>query len=203
MPVLWRIITILALAIAPFGCGRGEPPVVLLSIDEPEEPEPTPSHGFIPPARAERMAAIGPLDGLDGRMRRSFDEEVGYVPTPPPGEGDWLANHRERGQPFESFLRSGANLPSQERTRIYLQPIGAFASEFVVGGDGAVLVPSPPLSQLEEHAELYFDMPVEVLPAVEVRPARARGCLLPDRGHDGGPVSGRELEFRLRLRILE
>lgn len=155
------------LLLSLLACGGEEAPVVL-PIDTQDEVVPRTASGFQPPTLQRRESAIGSVTGLKPRMRRAFSEEVGYVPIPPPDDDDWLANHDERGQPFDAFVRSGPNIPTDERGTIYLLPIGAFAEEFVVGPDGAVLVPSPPLSQLEEYAEAYFGMPVELLPGVEV-----------------------------------
>ena len=159
----------LLLAIALLACGGSPEPAVTLRVEDRAADEPpVVGSGFHPPNEAVRTAAIGPRDQLEPGLRRAFDEAVGYVPIAPPGPDEWLANHDERGQTFEQYLRSGANLPDEQRDRIYVLPIGAFASEFVVGADGAVLVPSPPLSQLEDFAERYFQMPVEVLPTVYV-----------------------------------
>lgn len=163
------VVAVLILA----ACGGPEPAPIVLSIDPPEgaaqgDGPGRVAHGFRPPSSREREAAIGPREDLGPRLARAFDEGVGYVPIAPPGPGDWLASHPERGQSFEAFVRSGKNLPDDERNTLYLIPIGAWASEFVVGEDGAVLVPTPPMSQLEEFAQLYFGMPVKVLPGAGV-----------------------------------
>jgi len=44
----------------------------------------------------------------------------------PPGAYDWLANHGEQGQTFAQYVKSNPNRPTAQRTRLYLQPIGAF-----------------------------------------------------------------------------
>lgn len=156
-------------------CGGETTPVVIPLGDSDGSPAASSDEsivrtggGFRPPSRAAREAAIGPLDASNPSLARAFDEQVGYVPIAPPADGDWLDAHPERGQSFEGYLRSGPNLPNDERTTLYLMPIGAWASDFVVGEDGAVLVPAPPLSQLEEFARLYFQMPVKALPGVAV-----------------------------------
>jgi archaemetzincin len=47
----------------------------------------------------------------------------------PPGPGDWLAVHAERGQSFEDYVRAGPARPTAARDVIVLQPIGPFAPE--------------------------------------------------------------------------
>src|SRR5438874_140176 len=43
-----------------------------------------------------------------------------------PMPGDWLDQHRERGQSFDEYRASDPNRPDEHRARIYLQPLGAF-----------------------------------------------------------------------------
>jgi archaemetzincin len=154
-------------------CGGSDPVPIVLSVDGPpdaggDDALVRSEGGFHPPSAQHREAAIGPRDHLSPALERAFDEEVGYVPIAPPGPGDWLTSHRESGQSFERFVRTGTNLPDEERSTLYLMPIGAWASDFVVGEDGAVLVPTPPMEQLEEFARLYFRMPVKTLPGASV-----------------------------------
>jgi archaemetzincin len=44
------------------------------------------------------------------------------------GEGDWLESHPEDGETFEEYVESGPTLPSAERSKIYVQPIGNFTA---------------------------------------------------------------------------
>jgi archaemetzincin len=46
-----------------------------------------------------------------------------------PGPMDWLAQHKEPGQTFEQYIKTKPNRPTEERTKIYLQPIGSFNKE--------------------------------------------------------------------------
>lgn len=155
----------LAGVLLAFACGRAEPAApIVLGVEDVET-------GSLDAEPARRAAAVGPLDGLDPALQRAFSERVGHVPLPPPGPEDWLALHPEPGQTFEQWLRSGPNLPDDERRVVYLQPIGWFPSQLLLDDDGVVLVPTPPLSLLEEYAELYFGLPVEVLPALDTPPA--------------------------------
>lgn len=43
-----------------------------------------------------------------------------------PAPGDWLAEHREKGQTFEQYRRSKPMRPNTVRTTVYIQPIGDF-----------------------------------------------------------------------------
>jgi len=43
-----------------------------------------------------------------------------------PAPGDWLAQHREKGQSFDQYRRSKPMRPNTERTTVYIQPLGDF-----------------------------------------------------------------------------
>ncbi|HUH01530.1 MAG TPA: archaemetzincin, partial [Kofleriaceae bacterium] len=81
-----------------------------------------------------------------------------------PEAGEWRAEHPEPPQNVASFLASRPNLPTAARRIIYVQPIGT------LDPDG-----SPPLEAMAELAELYFGLPVTILPAVMVGDVEARG----------------------------
>lgn len=38
----------------------------------------------------------------------------------PPGPGDWLAHHREKGQTFEQYVRSDPTLATRKRNKIFI-----------------------------------------------------------------------------------
>lgn len=46
-----------------------------------------------------------------------------------PQLGDWLTQHKERGQTFEQYLKCGPIMPWGIRDTIYIQPIGTFSPE--------------------------------------------------------------------------
>lgn len=46
----------------------------------------------------------------------------------PPRQGDWLAEHEERGQTFDQYAASRPNRPTAQRTKLYIQPIGEFTT---------------------------------------------------------------------------
>ncbi len=121
---------------------------------------------FVPPGAQERRAAIGPVDHLDPALQSAFVETAQFKPVHPPEPGDWLYRVRERGQTFESYARSDANQPAKPgegRDTIYILPIGDFPDGFIVEHERVVLVRSPAPEVLEDYAERFFSMPVEVL----------------------------------------
>jgi len=72
------------------------------------------------------------------------------LPTPKPGE--WLATHKERGQTFSQYLRVRPNVLTQERNRLYVQPIGTFSEK------------QTQLIKLSaEYLSIYFNCPVKIL----------------------------------------
>ncbi|MGQ9592431.1 MAG: archaemetzincin [Planctomycetota bacterium] len=116
---------------------------------------------FRVPGPDERLRAIGDTSGLPDPLRRALDPASGFEPIPKPGPMDWLAEHPEGGQTFEEFRRARKNLPTPERSTLYLQPLGAF------GGAGA-----PSLATLREFAEAFFAMPVKILDPVALEPEK-------------------------------
>ena len=44
-------------------------------------------------------------------------------------EGDWLESHPENGETFEEYVESGPTLPTAERNKIYIQPLGNFTRD--------------------------------------------------------------------------
>jgi len=45
------------------------------------------------------------------------------------GEGDWLESHPENGETFEEYVESGPTLPTADRNKIYVQPLGNFTAD--------------------------------------------------------------------------
>ncbi|MFN6963281.1 MAG: archaemetzincin [Pyrinomonadaceae bacterium] len=43
--------------------------------------------------------------------------------------GDWLESHNEPGQTFEEYINENPTLPTPERRKIYILPLGRFTSE--------------------------------------------------------------------------
>ncbi len=88
-----------------------------------------------------------------------------------PGSSDWLANISETGQTFSQYRHSQPNRPDENRTTIYLQPLGAFPPDV-----------APSLNRLADFASAFFDMPVKQLPEVPMEglPIESRAG---ERGH--------------------
>lgn len=80
-----------------------------------------------------------------------------YLPLPEPEPGDWLAVHHEFGQSFDAFVNALPNRPDDLRATLILQPLGRFDHA------GA---PSPEV--LRRFTEVYFGMPTQVLPAIDL-----------------------------------
>ena len=86
-------------------------------------------------------------------------------PLPRPRPGDWLAEHREKGQSFRQYLSADPVRRDRELTTIHLCLLGDFTKP-----QGRVL------ELTEEYLGLLFDVPVVVrrrVPLADI-PARAR-----------------------------
>lgn len=108
---------------------------------------------FQAPGEAERREATGPVTGLPEVMQRAFDAGRDFERLKPPRPGDWLAEHRERGQTYEEFVNARHHRPEGARRKIYLQALGPFAPDR-----------SPSMESLREYAEAFFAGEVVVLP---------------------------------------
>ncbi len=109
---------------------------------------------FTPPDAEQRRHAIGDTHALSAALRCALQPAT-FEPIRAPGPSDWLANHAERGQTFDDFVRSQPNRPTAQRRTIYLQPLGTFD-----------------LGPLKEFTEAFFMMPVVVRPPIDITAAR-------------------------------
>jgi archaemetzincin len=123
--------------------GNGNPATVL--------PAPA-AKGAVVPAR---VAAIGDTTPLAPDLRRAFDHTA-YEPMPGPGPDDWLAQHPEKPQSFDDYVRAAKNVPTVRRNVIYLLPIGRFPAA------------APRLADLARIVHAFFMLEVKTLPAVNV-----------------------------------
>jgi archaemetzincin len=87
------------------------------------------------------------------------------LPLEEPEVGDWLAEHREKGQTFRQYLSANPIRRDRERRAVHLCLLGDFteAQERIV-------------DRCREYLGLFFDVPVQVrrrVPLADV-PARAR-----------------------------
>jgi archaemetzincin len=115
-------------------------------------------NGFVPPDARMRARALGTTMNLDPALQAAFDPAP-FTAIAPPLEDDWLAQHEERGQTFDMYVRGRPNRPGGERRTLYLVPIGP------PGG--------PSIDVLAEFARAHFQMQVEVLPGMSVEATRA------------------------------
>ena len=120
------------------------------------DPEPT-----APPDRPAPVDAPVEASTQEAALARAFEPAGHFAPLPKPGPDDWLAQHEEEGQTFAQYLASEPNIPREGQNTIYVLPIGDLS-----GG--------PSLRELEDYAERFFQLPVEVLPAVTVAETGAR-----------------------------
>jgi archaemetzincin len=108
-----------------------------------------------------RVAAIGYTATLSTELQRAFDP-AGFDPMPLPDPDDWLAQHPERPQSFDDYVREPHNVPDRQRNVIYLLPVGAFPAT------------APPLMELANTVRAFFMLEVKTLPAVSLRDVNAK-----------------------------
>ena len=118
---------------------------------------------FMPPMRAQQLAAIGPTAGLPQPLQRALEPRGDFQSLTEPKPSDWLANHAEAGQTFDQFIHSLPNRPDHHRSKLYLQPLGGFNES-----DG------PALDQLQRFTAAFFMMKVIVLPPSDLAPDSIR-----------------------------
>jgi archaemetzincin len=76
------------------------------------------------PSPEEQISAMD-LTGESNLFKRlvSLDYEKFYKNLSPPDKGDWLLTHKEYGQTYREYIRSGVIPVEEERDTIYLTPI--------------------------------------------------------------------------------
>ena len=62
-------------------------------------------------------------------LKNQRDAIVKYYKPMQIRDGDWLESQHEPGQTFEDYIASDPTLPTSERRKIYIQPIGNFNAE--------------------------------------------------------------------------
>lgn len=104
-------------------------------------------------------------------LKRAFRPDSPlFRPIPKPKAGDWLASHREAGQSFDQWSRSGAPRPGKTRRVIYLQPVGKFDES------------APSLKALREYTAAYFQCETKVAPLIDPKIIGARSRVNPHSG---------------------
>ncbi len=75
----------------------------------------------------------------------------------PPGENDWLANHREDGQSYSEYIKSNPPLPSKDRRIIYITLLGKFSPA------GKQII-----KDTVKYIEAFFGLPVKFAPSISL-----------------------------------
>lgn len=139
----------------------------------------------MPPDARARARAVGRLMNLDGGLQAAFDPGA-FTPIAAPLAGDWLAQHQEAGQSFDQYVRGRPNRPSAARRTLYLVPIGPPTERSPPGRETRSPGMTPwappggtPIELLAEFARAHFQLPVKVLPAIDLEATAAR---VRDRG---------------------
>lgn len=83
-----------------------------------------------------------------------------FRPMQPPGKDDWLSYFKENGQTFAEYLDDDPTLPTKERRKIYIRPLGKFSA-----------MQKRIINDAAEYLEVFYALPVEVL-SVQKLPAR-------------------------------
>lgn len=80
---------------------------------------------FTVPDEKVRSLAIGSLAGTAIRIKKSLQVLIPrFDPLPEPGPDDWLAEHDEDGQAYDTYLSQHKNLVDEKKNVIYIQPLG-------------------------------------------------------------------------------
>lgn len=136
--------------------------------------DPAPQRGAIdpPPAKAQELAAPDPL----------FHDAAAFARLPPSSPTGWRARFDEPGQTYLDYLGTVPRRPTPDAERLYLLPLGEMGTAFVVDAEVTYIVRTPPTDQMAALLTVFFGLPTEVLPSVELgalaEPDRIR------RGHE-------------------
>jgi len=80
---------------------------------------------FTVPDEKVGSLAIGSLAGTPIRVKKALNVLIPHFgPLPKPGPTDWLAEHDEDGQAYDTYLSQPKNLVDEKRKVIYIQPLG-------------------------------------------------------------------------------
>lgn len=123
---------------------------------------------FRPPTIDETLSAIGSTDGLPAPLQRALQPDHDFEPIPTPRNGDWLAEHYEKGQTFDEYVRLGAKRPDNIRNIIYLKPLGQFKKDR-----------SPSIEMLRKYAAVFFMTEARKLPALQIKETNLKTRLNP------------------------
>ncbi len=77
----------------------------------------------------DRKNAVGDIRSLPAQLKYSFSNQGSFEPKHAPESGEWLAEHKEKGQTFQQYLRHRANLINRHQNTLYLLPLGEIPAE--------------------------------------------------------------------------
>lgn len=142
------------------------------------------ARGFHPPTTKQKTRAVSSC--FNEVVEKAFKDDGGFfLPIPQPSSiDDWLAQYKEEGQSYSKFLgecpwlskkkvkycrmafRPGEDTLAKKYPdgKIYLLPLGGFHEA----------IHAPEFSHLADYAASFFELQVEVLPAVELRVDRVQ-----------------------------
>ncbi|MGB1013400.1 MAG: archaemetzincin, partial [Nannocystaceae bacterium] len=103
---------------------------------------------------------------------------------------------RLRPRTARSDRHHPGHLPDEQRDTLYFLPIGQFPNGLVVEEERTVLVRSPEMKLLADHAERYFGLKTAILPAVEIE------ALNPKTRNVDGRTQYRTVDLLSRIRPL-
>src|SRR4051812_17562276 len=86
-----------------FGCSSTPDIAANIALNDPEKP---------PENLVKAMNAVEPF----------------FKPMGKPAAYDWLGSHREPGQSVERYINEDPTLPTSERRKIYVLPLGTFTA---------------------------------------------------------------------------
>lgn len=162
---------IAAVGIIVGGCGGPAP----MASAEPAAPEdrsaqPRATRPCVDPpdpALERQKAALGPLVGLDERMRRVFDPGA-FEPLGKPQPGSWRARVHEPSQGYVDFVAERRNPLEPARETLVLLPLGSFPVEVVTDGEHFFAVRTPELYEMRGFLRAYFGLPVDVVTPLSI-----------------------------------
>ncbi len=76
-----------------------------------------------------------------------------FKPMGEPAAYDWLGSHNEPGQTFEEYINATPTLPTSERNKIYVLPLGKFSSS-----------QAKVISVTSGYLEAFYGLPVVQMP---------------------------------------
>ena len=98
--------------------------------------------------------AVEPRKVPDDLVKAMKAVEPFFKPMGKPAAYDWLASHREPGQTFEEYINENPTLPTADRRKLYVLPLGSFSTE----QEKVILATAA-------YLEAFYGLPVEKLPA--------------------------------------